>query len=314
MHPHPAHPADHGDDDGGSESFASSALRPSQSEYRIHEPVAQAATLRRRLRYASARATAAIANRSAEERGGAGTLSCASSARALDGRLLMLIGLPTTAADPRRRDAARTSWMRHRAYGRSVVACFLLSAHEPPAETDALIAEHEKHGDLLLLDAPETKWLITKKTRYSNYTRLGRGMPTFKQYAFFQLAAMALPNVPYVGKIDDDTAPNLGAFVPLLAGLRCREYALIGAINWAGVIPSAHDTGVRNDRCAFGWSIYSALHNFGTSFGTPPTNGKARGNGYFPACDGLGSALPFPYGTGGLHFHRKGTPLGGHCT
>ena len=64
---------------------------------------------------------------------------------------------------------------------------------------------------------------------------------------------------------------------------------MIGAINWAGVIPNAHDTGVRNDRCGFGWGMGAALQNFGTSFGTPPTNGKARGNGYFPACDGLGA-------------------------
>ena len=34
-------------------------------------------------------------------------------------------------------------------------------------------------------------------------------MPTFKQYAFFQHAAAMLPNVPYVGKLDDDTAANL---------------------------------------------------------------------------------------------------------
>ena len=66
-------------------------------------------------------------------------------------------------------------------------------------------------------------------------------------------------------------------------------FLFIGAINWAGVIPNAHDTGVRNDRCGFGWGMGAALQNFGTSFGTPPTNGKARGNGYFPACDGLGA-------------------------
>ena len=71
---------------------------------------------------------------------------------------------------------------------------------------------------------------------------------------------------------------------------------LIGAINWAGVIPNAHDTGVRNDRCSFGWGMGDALKNFGTSFGVP-TKDKARGNGYFPACDGLGAVPPFPCGT-----------------
>ena len=47
-----------------------------------------------------------------------------------------------------------------------------------------------------------------------------------------------------------------------------------------------------------------ALKNYGTSFGVP-TAGKARGNGYFPACDGLGAVPPFPYGTGaGYIFSR----------
>ena len=34
---------------------------------------------------------------------------------------------------------------------------------------------------LLLLDVPETRMLIVQPTRYSNYTKMGRGMPTFKQ-------------------------------------------------------------------------------------------------------------------------------------
>ena len=93
----------------------------------------------------------------------------------------------------------------------------------------------------------------------------------------FQHAARTLKHVPYIGKIDDDTAPNLGPLSSLLGALRCKPHVLIGAINWAGVIPNAHDTGVRNDRCGFGWGMGAALQNFGTSFGTPPTNGKARG-------------------------------------
>lgn len=112
-----------------------------------------------------------------------------------------------------------------------------------------------------------------------------------------------LPNVPYIGKIDDDTAPNLGLFLPLLGAMRCRSHVLIGAINWASVIPNAHDTGVRNDRCGFGWSAYAALQNFGTSFGSPTAT---RGNGYWPSCDGLGAVPPFPYGTGaGYIFSRS---------
>ena len=277
------------EDDGPGESFTSSALAVPPSE-RIHPAPPAATELRRQLREASAKAA------SRDGLDGA-ALRCGSPIRALDERILLMIGLPTTSRDPRRREAARTSWMRHEAYGRSVCACFLLSAHEPPDEASKLVAEHAAHGDLLLLDAPETGWLIKEPTKYSNYSRAGRGMPTFKQYAFFQHAARVLRHVPYIGKIDDDTAPNLGPMVSLLASIRCRQHALIGAINWAGVIPNAHDTGVRNDRCSFGWGMGDALKNFGTSFGTPNAK-KARGNGYFPACDGLGAVPPFPYGTG----------------
>ena len=61
----------------------------------------------------------------------------------------------------------------------------------------------------------------------------------------------------------------------------------MGAINWAGVVPRAEDSGVRLDRCGFGWSMNPALNNFGTSFGSQ-----------FPACDSLGGVPPFPYAMG----------------
>jgi len=200
-------------EEGGlAESFTSSALDVPASQ-RIHAAAPTAADLRRKLREASARALAGLPT---------GTLRCGSPIQALDSRLLLMIGLPTTARDPRRRGAARTSWMAHPAYGQSVCACFLLSAHAAEHDTTALISEHATHADLLMVDAPETSWLISKPTKYSNFTRAGRGMPTFKQYAFFQHAARSLPHVPYIGKIDDDTAPNLGPIVNLLAALRCR--------------------------------------------------------------------------------------------
>ena len=66
----------------------------------------------------------------------------------------------------------------------------------------------------------------------------------------------------------------------------------MGAINWAGVVPRAEDSGVRLDRCGFGWGLRASLHNYGTSFG-------ARGSaGYIEACDLRGAALPLPYATG----------------
>ena len=99
-----------------------------------------------------------------------------------------------------------------------------------------MLAEHREYGDLLS-DAPRP---LADHRRLDTRTQAGPRMPTFKQYAFFQHAAAMLPNVPYVGKIDDDTA-RTWLFVPLLGALRCREHVLVGAINWAAVIPNASD-------------------------------------------------------------------------
>ena len=156
-------------------------------------------------------------------------------------------------------------------------------------------AEHAAHGDMLFLDAPETPWLIQRPTKYSGFQKKGRGMPTFKQYAFFQYAHAVHAPVAFVGKIDDDTAPNLRVLVPFLERLRCiepRPHAFVGAINWAAFVPRSHEFGVRGDRCGFGWNLRAALTNFGSSFGT-------RGaKDYVEACDVRGAVLPFPYGTG----------------
>ena len=327
------------EEDGPGESFASAALSGSDVLLPAYHSGVDTGELRRRMRVASVQATLRVSSAASAAtelsangtRGDAsprpppaalsssssssspppsrtaaatpGPLRCASPARALDGRLLVLIGLPTTAHDLRRREAARVSWMQHATYGRAVGACFLLSAHVESAEREALVREHAVHGDLLLLDVPETRWLLRAPTRYSNYSKLGRGMPTFKQFEFFRHAARLLKRVPYVAKIDDDTAPNLGQLVPTLHQLRCRPHTLLGAINWAAVVPNAHDTGVRNDRCGFGWGMRDALHNYGTTFGSPTCapermRGWRRCPGYFPACDGLGAVPPFPYGTG----------------
>ena len=69
--------------------------------------------------------------------------------------------------------------------------------------------EQAAHGDITLVDAPETHWLIKTPTKYSGYTKLGRGMPTFKQFAFFEHAARHWPGVKFVGKVA--CAPRRGA-------------------------------------------------------------------------------------------------------
>ncbi|KAL3916145.1 MAG: hypothetical protein SGPRY_006947, partial [Prymnesium sp.] len=173
-------------------------------------------------------------------------------------------------------------------------------------ELSSLFREHSEHGDVLLLEAPESSMLLKRPTKYSNFTKKGRGMPT---YAFFQHAAAFLPGVPWVGKLDDDTVPNLPLLLPLLSSLRCLRTAFLGAMNFAGVVPLSRHAGVassvhirvRADRCGFGWTLNAALSNFGKDVGTPGQawrESRISGQGYWPACDRLGAVLPFPYGIG----------------
>eukprot|EP00966_Prymnesium_polylepis_P120378 2781656-Prymnesium_polylepis.2 len=74
--------------------------------------------------------------------------------------------------------------------GSDAVVCFILSAATPEPALAELQAERTRHGDMLLVDAPETPWIIKQPTPYSNFTKRGRGMPTFKQLRFFQHAAL----------------------------------------------------------------------------------------------------------------------------
>ena len=113
--------------------------------------------------------------------------------------------------------------------------CFLLSAYddELPSRGEGWAAEAEEHGDVLLLQVAETRALLTANTRYSNFTKRGRGMPTFKQFAFFRHAAMLLPRVAFIGKIDDDTAVNLRVLVPMLRLARCLPNLLMGSVRCA---------------------------------------------------------------------------------
>lgn len=222
-------------------------------------------------------------------------------AAAVNRRALLLVGVPSSPSPKgrKRRDAIRAAWMQDPLVTTSMVAvCFLLSAETPQPNLAELERERAAHGDVLLVEAPETPWLIHNATRYSNGTRRGRGMPTFKQHRFFQYAAETWPRVPYVGKFDDDTAPNLRLLVPLLHRLRCstNPLLLIGGINWAGVVPRASAEGVRLDRCGFAWDMNGALANFGQSWGTP---GITKGSGkYMEACDKRGAVLPIPYAAG----------------
>ena len=173
---------------------------------------------------------------------------CSSDAAAVNSHALLLIGVPSSPnlKGRQRRDAIRAAWMQDALVASGVaVVCFLLSSETPQPMLSKLQAERVTHMDVLLVDAPETPWIIKRPTRYSNGTKRGRGMPTFKQHRFFQIAASTWPKVPFIGKFDDDTAPNLRLLVPFLHRLRCsgKPLLFVGAINWAGVVPRAAKEG-----------------------------------------------------------------------
>jgi hypothetical protein len=92
--------------------------------------------------------------------------------------------------------------MTHPSVGVTVAVCFLGSAFDASETLALLESEAATAGDILLLQAPETHDLITQPPRYSKSGKAGRGMPTFKQFAFFQHAAAMLPSVPFIGKSD----------------------------------------------------------------------------------------------------------------
>ena len=121
-------------------------------------------------------------------------MRCDSAASLVREHAVLLLGVPTSPSEKgfMRRTAIRESWMQSEHVGRRVVVCFLLSMRTPATALEKLREEHRAHGDMLFLRAPETPWLIVKPTKYSGGKRLGRGMPTFKQYAFFQYAGKKL--------------------------------------------------------------------------------------------------------------------------
>lgn len=127
-------------------------------------------------------------------------LQCTSPPSLVNRHTTLLIGVPSSPSvkGRRRRDAIRGAWMRDPLVGRDVVVCFILSSATPQPQLASLREEGEAHRDMLLVDAPETPWLITRPTAYSNFTKRGRGMPTFKQHRFFQHAAATWPRVPFV--------------------------------------------------------------------------------------------------------------------
>jgi len=219
---------------------------------------------------------------------------CDSAPEVIQQRVFLLVGVIATASDisHRRRRASRETWLLHPSVGRDVLVCFVLSSKVGKREMHRLSTEAALYRDMLFVDAPETWQLITTRTRYSGLKRMGRGMPTFKQFAFFQRVATTLPSIPYVAKLDDDSALNIRRLLPYLEAVRCHPYVLLGGIHWSGFVPRAELSGVKGDRCGWGWSAFAALLDYRRKKGTL---GKP---GYSPPCDEIGALLPFPFAAG----------------
>ena len=114
-----------------------------------------------------------------------GLLRCTSDLRGR--RLLLVLGVMSYEAPDaqQRRRASRSTWMRHPSVGVNSVVCFVISKHYEPRIQMSLAREQAVKGDILLVDEKETHELIRSNTKYSQQP--GRAMPTFKQYAFYQV-------------------------------------------------------------------------------------------------------------------------------
>ena len=213
-------------------------------------------------------------------------LTCASRGRAVDG-LLLAIGVPSYPSElaSLRRNASRATWMAETAPQRQaapVLACFVLSSMYDPATQRALEDEAARYGDMVFVDAPETSEIIRSGMKHSPGKK-GRGLPTFKQFAFFEHAVRHWAGVAFVGKIDDDSLVNVRQLVPLLAPLRCRRRVFVGSMQWTAWVPQDWETGIRGSPCAQGSGLYDSLLTF--------DHERWR-------CDERGAVLPFPYGFG----------------
>lgn len=199
----------------------------------------------------------------------------ASPLRPVTPLVVMGVQSPSDRRGLQRRRAIRETWMR--ALGAEALACFVLSKYAPK------LSEESTHLDVMRVDANESHRVIRSAPKYRRGRGRGRGMPTFKQWAFFCEAVRRWPHVSFVAKIDDDTLPNLGLWMTYLPF--DVPYAFLGPIHWSAVVPAAIESGVRIDRCAFGWDSRSSLANFG----------KDWGGG---SCADRGAVLPVPYAAG----------------
>ncbi len=237
-----------------------------------------------------------------DERPGAPGLSCALAApeqrpwaQLSRFRLHLVVGVISfdSSVARMRRDAARATWMTHPRLGVDALACFVLSSQYDHDAMRTVRAEHATHRDMLFVDAAETPSLIRTKTRYSGGRKHGRGMPTFKQFAFWQLAASAFSHADWVAKVDDDASLSLHRLLPFLHAAGCHTHVLLGSIHWSGFVPAATWSGVRGDRCGWGWNLMMALDDYARPVRAAPGR---------PRCDQLGALLPFPYAAGSGYF------------
>ena len=88
-----------------------------------------------------------------------------------------------------------------------------------------------------------------------------------------------MTNIPFIGKVDDDSIVNLPKLMPFMTGTN----SYIGSFQWTSVIPKSYVAGVRLDRCGFAWTLEQSVRMHLL---------------YCPR----GATLPFPYAAGAGYF------------
>ena len=122
------------------------------------------------------------------------------AARDAEARHLAVLGVLSTGT-PRFRQAARDTWLSELVRGSGILTRFVIRAGDGGPSMEE-IAEQRAHGDIVFVDAP---------------AGLERAAgPLRSLFLWWECALHAWPNVPLIGKADEDTWLHLRGVASLL--------------------------------------------------------------------------------------------------
>eukprot|EP00760_Papus_ankaliazontas_P038423 PhM_4_TR9129/c0_g1_i1/m.87063 len=122
---------------------------------------------------------------------------------------LVVIGIPTVDTDvgARRRRLQRSSWLKYKNIGDTILVKYLVGLHPSNGYTvsDVVKAEAEQHKDIIVFDMREGRPTTGKTSGGKGYWGLESevGMSR-KAYAWYCYAATAFPHSTFIMKSDDD--------------------------------------------------------------------------------------------------------------